>query len=159
MSSINFNNLKSVSKNVHQYTYVDLFLDIQEEPMGISGNYLPVPGSGRDMKVAYDLNVIRNSIKNLFNTIPGERFLLPDYGSDLRRYLFEPISELNGSIIGREIYTSLVRWEPRVNVINIDVKGYIDELEYDVELVLQVPFLNEPLYLKGLLTREGYVFS
>lgn len=159
MGSITFNNLKPLSKNVQSYTYTDLFLDIQEEPIGISGNYLEVRGSGRDIKIAYDLNAIRNSLTNLFNTIPGERFLLPDYGSDLRRYLFEPVTDMQGTIIGREIYSAITRWEPRVTVVNISVRGYIDDQEYEIDVVLNVPFSNTPIYLKSLLTRNGYVFS
>jgi phage baseplate assembly protein W len=159
MGSITFNNLKPVSKNVQRYTYADLFLDIQEEPMGISGNYLPVRGSGRDIKVAYDFNAIRNSIYNLFNTIPGERILLPDYGSDLRRYIFEPVTDLRGTLIGREIYTAITRWEPRVTVINIDVVGHIDAQEYDITIVLQTPFIPKTEYLKGILNKEGYVIA
>lgn len=159
MGSITFNNLKPVNKNVQQYTYADLFLDIQEEPMGISGNYLQVRGSGRDIKIAYDLAAIKNSIYNLFNTVPGERILLPDYGSDLRKYIFEAVSDLRGTLIGREIYTAITRWEPRVNVINIDVVGHTDTQEYDITIVLQVPFTSQSMYLKGVLNKEGYVIA
>jgi len=158
MGSINFNNLKNVNVNINNYTYTDLFLDIQEEPIGISGNYLDVPGSGRDIKVAYDLNAIRNSLTNLFNTLPGERFLQPEYGSDLRRYIFEPISEVQGNSIGREIYSSITRWEPRVTVTGIDVLGIRDTNEYNITLSLQVPFLKTIINLKGIFRRAGYVF-
>ena len=159
MSSITFNNLKNVNVNINNYTYTDLFLDIEEEPIGISGNFLDAPGSGRDIKVAYDLNAIRNSIGNLFNTIPGERFLLPEYGSDLRRYLFESVSEMQGNLIAREIYSSLNRWEPRVDVVGVDVTGIRDINEYEIILSVRIPYLKNVFNLKGILTRQGVTFS
>lgn len=159
MASINFNNLKPTSKNIQDYTYVDLSIDLHEEPIGISGNWRTTPGAGRDIAVAYDLNAIKNSIQNLFNTVPGERFLLPDYGSDLRRYVFEPITEFQGKLVGREIYSSITKWEPRVRVNNIDIVGRPDRNEYEVTLILQVPFLKKKLGFESLLTREGYFFT
>ncbi len=159
MSSITFNSLKPVSKNVQKYTYADIALDIQQQPTGINDAYTGLLTTSKDMKVALDLNAIRNSLTNLFNTSQGERFLLPDYGSDLRRYIFEPISDMNGTLIGRSIHSAIVRWEPRIKVQNIDVRGYIDQQEYDIQIAIRVPLLNQPLYLKGILNRQGYVFS
>ena len=77
MSSINFNTLQDTSTNEDNYSYVDFYLDFAEDPIGSAANFQSTIGNGRDIKVAYDLNAIRNSLKNLFNTIQGERFLIP----------------------------------------------------------------------------------
>jgi phage baseplate assembly protein W len=129
-----------------------------QEPFEILMGDRTVNGNGRDMKVAYDLNAIRNSIINLFNTLPGERILLPDYGCDLRRFIFEPITDSTSRLIGRTIKTSIEQWEPRVVLVNINVDAYISRAEYEVTLVLEVPFLqrNEKLNIAGILNRQGF---
>lgn len=154
MASINFNNLRNVSKNVQKYTYTDIYLDFQED-LSSSANFVQTIGTGRDMKVAYDLNAIKNSLVNLFSTVPGQRYLLPEYGSDLRRYIFEPISDITGRQIGREIQRSITNWEPRIKLLNLNITGYMDRNEYEIDLVLSIPFLNQPLNLKSVLNKEG----
>jgi phage baseplate assembly protein W len=158
MGSINFNSFKNVNYSQKNYTYTDIFLDMAQEPFEILMGDRTINGNGRDMKVAYDLNAIRNSIINLFNTLPGERILLPDYGCDLRRFIFEPITDSTSRLIGRTIKTSIEQWEPRVVLVNINVDAYISRAEYEVTLVLEVPFLqrNEKLNVAGILNRQGF---
>ena len=158
MGSINFNSFKNVNYSQKNYTYTDIFLDMAQKPFEILMGDRTINGNGRDMKVAYDLNAIRNSIINLFNTLPGERILLPDYGCDLRRFIFEPITDSTSRLIGRTIKTSIEQWEPRVVLVNINVDAYISRAEYEVTLVLEVPFLqrNEKLNVAGILNRQGF---
>ena len=158
MSSINFNSFKNVNYSQKKNTYTDMFLDMDQEPFEIIIGNRRVSGNGRDMKVAFDLNAIRNSINNLFNTLPGERLLLPDYGCDLRQYIFEPISESNARFIGRTITQALKQWEPRVTLVSMNIDAYIERAEYDITLVLEVPFLvrGEKLNLNGTLNRQGF---
>lgn len=158
MSSINFNNLQDTSKNKEQFTYVDFHFDFAQDKSGTITNSSQTIGSGRDIKVAYDLNAIVNSLQNLFNTIPGERFLLPEYGADLQRYVFEPITVATGNRIGRKIRNALATWEPRVKLLNIDITGFPDKNEYQVDMSLVVPFLEDPLGITGFLSRDGYLF-
>lgn len=161
MASINFNDLRKENYKEERYTYADLFLDMEQEPFEVVIGHRTIKGAGKDIKVAYDLNAIKNSIVNLFNTVPGERILLPDYGCDLRKYLFEPVSESDGLEIGRTIKRSIEKWEPRVAVISITVDVYEDTNEYVITLVLQVPFLGpkEKLNLKATLNRQGFVIT
>lgn len=158
MGSINFNSFKNTNYSQKNYTYTDIFLDFAQEPFEVFIGNRVVRGMGKDMKIAYDLNAIKNSIVNLFNTVPGERLLLPDYGCDLRQYIFESINESNARFIGRTIKRSIEQWEPRVNVLNINVDAYVDQGEYVITLVLQAPFLRpgESFNLTGLLNRQGF---
>ena len=158
MGSINFNVFKNTNYSQQSYTYTDIFLDMYQEPFDVVIGNRVSKGAGRDMKVAYDLNAIKNSIVNLFNTVPGERILLPDYGCDLRKYIFEPINDATSRLIGRTIKKSIEQWEPRVTLVSINVDAYISDAQYVITLVLEVPFLqqNEKLNLTGLLNRQGF---
>jgi phage baseplate assembly protein W len=157
MSSINLNNLQDTSKPNNAYTYVDFHLDFEEDKIGSTANFVETIASGRDIKVALDLNAIRNSLKNLFNTIPGERILLPDYGSDIRNYVFEPMTEILGKTIGDEITSAIGKWEPRVNLNSVDITGDPDLNEYTIVLYLEAPFLDEPLGITSMLSKDGYI--
>jgi phage baseplate assembly protein W len=158
MGSINFNNLKNTNLSQKNNVFTDIFLDLAQEPFEYLIGNRTIQGNSRDIKVAYDLNAIKNSLVNLFNTVPGERFLLPDYGCDLRQYVFEPVNEFVARRIGRDIVRNLEKWEPRVKLVNISVDGYKERGEYEITLKLDVPFLrrNEPLSLTGLLSRQGF---
>ena len=156
MASINFDNLKDSVKPGSEFTYIDLALDLSEENVGISSNF---SGQGRDIKIAPDLEAIKNSIQNIFNTAPGERFLLPEFGIDLRRYVFETITRGTAQLIGKEIYNGIVKWDSRIRVVNIDVVGVADQNEYRIALLLGIPFLRNNLNVGALLTREGFFVS
>ena len=153
MASIKFDSLKNTQLNVEDYTYVDLFLDIEEKIIGSGINT-----TNRDIKVAFDLRAIHNSLKNLFNTAPGERFLLPNYGEDLRRFLFEPIDEIHAKALGSSIKDSIETWEPRIQVVNINVDAFIDTQEYEVTINVRIPGYNKQTFsIKGIFTKEGYL--
>lgn len=158
MASITFNTLIDTSKTEEDYTFVDYHLDLAENKIGPQSTFIETTGPGRDIQVNFDLNAIRNSLRNLFSTSPGERVLLPTYGADLRQYIFEPVSESVGSAIGRTIRGSLEKWEPRVTLLNLDITGIADRNEYIIEMTLGIPFLNEPLNVRTIFTREGFVF-
>lgn len=123
-----------------QYLYKDLALDIAKTRLLAPGVNLPIPSV--DVKASFDLAAIRNSLQNLFNTLPGQRFLFPDYGLDLYQYLFQPINELNGQIIGTTIFTTISKYEPRITVIRVDVKGYPDISQYIINIIVRIPGLN-----------------
>jgi len=38
--------------------------------------------------------IIKRNITQLLKTSPGERFMLPNYGLDIKRYLFQPLTDL-----------------------------------------------------------------
>lgn len=156
MASITFKNLRNTNQNRDKYTYTDLFLDMSVDNVQAINNFSRTQTTGKDIKVAYDLNAIKNSLTNLFNTLPGERLLLPDYGADLRQYVFEPITELRARSIAREIQTSISKWEPRVKITGLDVIGIEETNEYDITITLAVPFLRESLNIRSLINRSGF---
>jgi len=57
----------------------------------------------------------------LLLTNPGERVMLPDFGTPLRALLFEPSNPLFAQRVRNAIIGAINLWEPRVVVLAIDV--------------------------------------
>lgn len=140
--AIKLKKLEQVAKNftAQQYLYKDLSLDMTQTKIESPGFKLAVPGS--DIKADFDLNAIKNSLQNLFNTKPGQRFLFPDYGLDLAQFLFQPITQINGNIIGNKIFTTINKYEPRVNTRQVNVALDPDNNQYIINIIVDIPLLN-----------------
>ena len=76
---------------------------------------------GGDWSKSYDKEAIFGSIKQLILTQKGERVMYPNFGTNLRRYLFEPITQALISSIDTEIRMAIKTYEPRINVIDVRV--------------------------------------
>jgi phage baseplate assembly protein W len=73
-----------------------------------------------DFNFAEDSNkFIIENVKRILMTQPGERVNDPTFGSNLKSYLFQP--EMLMSDIAHEITLSLSKWEPRVEIRNIEI--------------------------------------
>ena len=96
---------------------------------------------GGNVKVVYDLDAINQSIRNIFATIAGERVRNP-IGSALIRHLFEPMSSLTTKKIRQEITNSITFFEPRVQVLNLQVIPHHDMNFYQIEVEYVITGLN-----------------
>ena len=111
----------------------------------------------KDVQALYDVEAVKNSIRNAFLTSPGQKILNPTFGVDLRRYLFEPVDVFTEELIEDSIKVLLPLAEPRISVVNVKVSGDPDAQQYNVELQIDVPTLNiRGLYLKSVLNSIGY---
>ena len=153
MASINFTSLKNVGKNaVEGWTYKDLHLDMAE--VNVKTNQAGQSIKGKDIKVDYDLDAILNSLRNIFSTRKGERFLVPEFGCNLYRYLFEPISEYTGNKIGNEIVTAIETWEPRVTLKVVNVVGSPENHQYDVTISLVINDIKRLINISGNINTD-----
>ena len=156
MSSINLATLNPGSKRKH--TYKDIGLDIKEET-NVHRRGLFRADNVTDVRSSNDEGAIKNSLTNIFNTVPGQKLLSPEFGLDLRRYLFEPLSNDIGQNIGDTIINGLKRYEPRVVVNRVHVFTDFDQNQYIISLYIAIPTLNisETQY-RGALNTEGFIF-
>lgn len=157
MGSINFNEFKNINtpSSKGDYTYIDLWLDIIRNQQAVSKNSNI---NKIDIRMAYDEEAIKNSIVNIFRTIPGERFLIPTFGANLLGYVFKSVTENTANEIGRTILDAIRIWEPRVIVKNVTVIGKEDEHEYNITISLEIPSLKKKdVKLVGVLSDEGFV--
>ena len=140
------------------YLYKDLLLPIQNRVS--YNNQLKRNVELRDIQGLFDLEAVKQSIVNCFLTSPGQKILSPEFGIDLRRYIFEPINVWTNLEIEDEIKDKLPGLEPRIQLQQVTVKPNIDEQEYNITLQINVPSLNVyGLSLKSVLNSNGYFIS
>jgi phage baseplate assembly protein W len=77
---------------------------------------------------------IARSVRNLIFTLPGERFFNENLGSKVSQSLFENIDEISSSIIQDEITNTINNYEPRVDLISVDVSPNYDNNEFNVTI-------------------------
>lgn len=115
--------------------YTDLHLDLKiQRKLGV-GDFVV---NSDDILTDTDTDAIRNSLYNLFTTRPGQKLLTPNFGSNLEQFLFESVNEINARIIGDTMFTSIRKFEPRVQVLKIQVTPEPDQNQYSVVFVYKL---------------------
>ena len=97
-----------------------------------------------DLVVSRDASAIKQAIVNLLLTNKGERLMNPDYGSDIRSYLFEPLDYGTANAITTNIRYSIDRWEPRITVSRIKAYPNFDDNGFDVEMSYSIRGTDDP---------------
>lgn len=64
---------------------------------------------------------IRADLLQLLLTNPGERVMLPTYGTPLRKLIFSPNDPMLEKEAKKMISDAIQQWEPRVEITNIQV--------------------------------------
>lgn len=142
----------------NQITFRDLFLDLTEQEVPASQTLYGVT-TKIDLKTSVDEGAITNSLKNLFNTTPGEKILDPEYGLNLTQWLFQPADEYVAEEIGNAIKSGVARFEPRVSINRIEIVIDPENNQYEIELIMTIPGLNiiNKSY-KAILQQPGFDF-
>ena len=93
------------------------------------------PNTG-DLALKKDAEAIKQSIMNILLTGRGERPFNPEFGGNLRAYLFENFDAITQAAMENVIINSLRNYEPRVRVDNV----VIDDLSYRNALNISIDF-------------------
>ena len=103
----------------------------------ISLSFEPHPIT-KDLPVLKNANAIRRSVRNLVQTIPGERFFNPILGSSVYDSLFDLMDFGTSNLIEQEIITTLRNFEPRVNNVRVRVSARADQNNFDVTIFFDI---------------------
>ena len=110
----------------------------------VSKGFKDISASFQVNPLTYDLIAIKNdtaiarSLRNLVLTYQGERFFNPILGSKVSRLLFESVDEITASAIQEEITTTINNFEPRVNLLSVDVSPDYDNGEFNVTVRYEI---------------------
>ena len=84
---------------------------------------------------------IKQAIKNLVLTRPGEKHFQPEMGSEVYNLLFEPLDDFTAETIQDEIINTINGNEDRVSLVRVDVEvdseknGFQVEVEYRIVVI------------------------
>jgi hypothetical protein len=86
---------------------------------------LPDPVAG-DLGMLQGYAKVRESIRIILETEPGERVMRPDFGCGLRPFLMKPNTAATRALIQRAVDRALSRFEPRIRLEQVEVTGADD---------------------------------
>lgn len=95
-----------------------------------------------DIAFLTDIEAVKRSVRNLINTSFYERPFHPEIGSDVRSILFEPVSPPVANVLQRNIEDVVRNFEPRAELISVDVVPNIDANAYAATIKFYV--VNSP---------------
>jgi phage baseplate assembly protein W len=94
-----------------------------------------------------------NSIKNIVLTAHYEKPFNPDFGSNIRRLLFENLDNLTASAIEREIEETVRNYEPRVNLLETTARADFENNGFKIEMKFMIINQTQPLSITFFLER------
>lgn len=108
------------------------------------------------IELAREERSIRESILLIVGTARGERIMRPDFGCGLHELVFEPNDSMTAARASSEVRESLIDWEPRIDVLNVQVTAdgvernkLLISVDYRIRSTNSVFNLVYPFYLES----------
>ncbi|MDF3303093.1 GPW/gp25 family protein [Streptomyces tropicalis] len=87
---------------------------------------------------------IEEAVRLILSTAPGERPMRPDFGCAIHDLVFAPVNEQTAGRIQHEVYVSLDRWEPRIEVTDVEVTAGGDRSVLHIDVRYAIRGTNNP---------------
>lgn len=81
---------------------------------------------------------IVQSMRNIFETPVGVRFMVPSFGSKIKEYIFEPNDFVARELLNMEVRRCLDKWEPRIIVDDVRVLYSNDRNSVRIEIEYRI---------------------
>lgn len=82
---------------------------------------------------------IEEAIRLTIGTAPGERPMRPEFGCAIHDFVFAPADATTAGRVAYEVRTSLERWEPRIEVVDVDVTF---DPDHATTLYIDIRYMN-----------------
>lgn len=114
----------------------------------LSLGLIPNPITG-DVRPITNEAAVKSALNNLLRTPFGSRRFLPDFGTRIEQYLFQPADAITESELNEELAAAIRRFEPRVNLVSIESTME----DYGIDITITYYIQNVP----GLQTLETVI--
>ena len=100
---------------------------------------------------------VKQAIRIILGTAPGERVMRPDFGCGIYDLVFEMTTASTAGRISQAVREALLKFEPRIDVLDIQVKPVLDDegaqvlsisIDYQVRATNNAFNLVYPFYLE-----------
>jgi len=91
---------------------------------GILGSGLSFPlrvDARGGLALSHEDEDVREAITVILGTAPGERPMRPEFGCGIHDYVFESVDAYLVGRLEQEVRRALDRWEPRIDVVSVDL--------------------------------------
>jgi phage baseplate assembly protein W len=105
-----------------------------------------------DVSKKYDVNAVKQSLRNILLTNYYERPFKPDFGTPIGGLLFEPADELTLIAVEKSVEQAVVRYEPRVKVDLVSAT-FENEQTLKIQIFFHVIGIEEPQDLTQLIKK------
>ena len=123
-----------------------------KEHIDIDLNFTPKATSG-DIFKKTQLSAVKQSIKNLLMTNRLEKPFVANFGANITGMLFELADGESDYFLKKDIISTIQIFEPRVQVLNLDVKVDPDYNRLGVKLEFKIRNTNEVAEFSTTLRR------
>ena len=110
----------------------------------ISLSFEPHPVT-KDLPVLKNESAIRKSVRNIVETIRGERFFDSLFGSEVRSSLFDFVDLGTATFLESEIATAIQNYEPRISELSVSVEARPDDNAFEVTVNFSIVGQSLPL--------------
>ena len=110
------------------------------------------PMSG-DMGKKTGAPAVSQSIVSILKTNFNERLFQPEFGSNIRALLFEPMNPITEERIKTAVEDAVKAHEPRAQIIGITVEGQEEQNRYLVSILFNVTSIAQPQKLETYFER------
>lgn len=97
-----------------------------------------------------DDKLIKNDLLQLLLTLPGERVMMPNFGTELRATIFDQLDNATIEMLKRDVSQAIAQYEPRIEVKSIIFKPDYDKHGLAIRIVYVM--LTEPAKIQNLDT-------
>jgi len=108
---------------------------------------MPYPIEKHPLGLLYSqqgIDQVRSDLLTLLLTNPGERVMLPQFGTPLRSIIFDPNDETTAISTRDMILNAIKTWEPRIAIKGVNVTNRVNEngLPQNNILLIRIEFID-----------------
>ena len=122
-------------------TYKDLAFSMFSNPMN------------GDIGKSVGATAVKRAIVGILKTNFNERVFQPEFGSNIRALLFEPMNPITEQRMKTEVEEAVERHEPRAQVIGVTVEAQEEQNRYVVKILFNLSSEAEPQELETYFER------
>jgi len=156
-----------MARSIYQYKPTDdseqaigILLPLNKSAKGKSpsSNYGASPESGKGVfESSYTTQgAVISNLKNLLLTAKGERYMQPDFGTNIRTVLFENNTEDIRDILEDTIQSDIEQWLPYVILTDIGINTSADMHSLNVRLNFQITSIGANVVINILASENAF---
>ncbi len=114
---------------------------------------LTVNPFSNDLALKKDEEAVKEALKNIIFMDKGEKLFQPTFGGNIRAMLFELNTPVTLKLIQEQIKTTINNYEPRVELIDVEVYSLIDNNNVVIKIIYALRNREEQLQVEFVLER------